>query len=92
MLELTLSRKEEGYLILGIENFIVKYKKENREKIKTNPLNIERVVIYSKNWDKEISKILKIGFYPIIIQPNPNKQYYPGEIIEIKNLNNKPNP
>ncbi len=90
MLELTICKEGNSIIILGINGTIVEYKKLNGSKIEINPLDPERVVIYSKNWDKEISTTPKTGFYPIIAQPSKNQPYCPGKITEIKKINNKP--
>ena len=91
MLELTISKEGEIPLILGVAGSIINYKKINGYKFEKNPLDIERIAIYSKDWDKELSTTPKVDYYPIITKPSHNGQYCPGKIVEIKEVINKPN-
>jgi len=91
--EVTIS-SNDGDLILGIKGQRIIYK-INGQKINYNPLEGERVILYSKREDggrnlnggvslteEEISFIPKIDYYPIICRNN--YQEIPGRIISIE--------
>jgi hypothetical protein len=86
MLELTISKEGCAPIILGINGNIIKYKKENGQRLEINPFESERIAIYDKDYGKEISPKPKVDYYPIIIRQGKNGLDCPGKIIEIKEI------
>ena len=91
MLELTVSGDNGFQIILGIEGCFIKYKTINDNLSISNPLDSERIGIYSKDWGKEWSLEPKENFYPLIIKQSKFEQYCPGKITKIEKINPLPN-